>query len=253
MAAVFQLQGCTKRIQVMTYPLNRIVSRSFASVKKPIRLILIGVPGSGKGTQSTKIERDYGSLGISTGQMLRQEISAKSSIGETVQKMMSGGGLVSDDIMLQLIKKELGSEKLKKSGWILDGFPRTVGQASELDKVLDSLHQPLDFIFYLDVPETVIFDRIKERLVHPASGRTYNLSFNPPKVAGKDDITGEPLVKREDDNLDTIRARLKAYHDSTFPMLDFYDKGKRLVRIESPNSVVGYERIKQILDKHVNS
>jgi len=189
--------------------LRNLSFRKFSTESNGLRLILIGVPGSGKGTQSSKIEQDYGAIQISTGQILRQAVASKSEIGEKAKKQMADGGLVSDDIMSEIIESELSADKFKKKGWLLDGYPRTVGQANTLKKILQKIKQPLDYVFYLDVPDGVVIDRIGERLTHPGSGRVYNLSFNPPKVAGIDDITGEPLIKREDDNIETIKKKTK--------------------------------------------
>jgi len=220
---------------------------------RSLRIILVGVPGCGKGTQSAKVENDYGSIQISTGQILRQSVSHNTPLAETLKKQMASGGLVSDDIMLQVIEKELGAERFKQKGWILDGFPRTVGQAKQLDIILKKIHQPLDFVFYLDVPEDVVISRISERYIHPGSGRVYNSSFNPPKVPGKDDVTGEDLFRREDDDSNTVRLRLNSYREQTEPMLKFFQVDNRLIRIDSPTSAVGYVQIKQILDDYIKS
>jgi len=218
---------------------------------KVLRIVLIGVPGSGKGTQSAKIERDYGVLPISTGHLLRTAVSEGTPLGKIAQKQMIGGGLVADDIMLSLIKHNLNFQAGKS--WLLDGFPRNVTQAKQLDTLLEELKQPLSHVFYLKVSEEVIYDRLKERLVHVPSGRVYNTSFNPPKVDGLDDITGEPLTKREDDNIETVRARLDSFHRVTSPLLLHYEAKGALQTIDSPTSDIGYVAIKKILDKATKS
>jgi len=218
------------------------------STKKngPLRLVLIGLPGSGKGTQSSKLEKDYNLVPISSGHLLRMAVAEGSPIGKIAEKQMIGGGLVSNEIILQLIKETL-VKKCGTENWLLDGFPRNLEQAKLLEILLEEVKQPLTHIFYLDVPEKVIYQRLKERLVHTPSGRIYNLSFNPPKVPGKDDITGEPLTKRGDDNEETVRARLETYRKSTIPLLDFYRKKQTMYTIDSPTSAVGYVQIQRIL------
>jgi len=213
---------------------------------KPFRIVLIGLPGSGKGTQSSKLEKDYDLVSVSSGHLLRTEVAKNASLRKIAEQMV-GGGLVSDDIMLGLIKeklRELGSNQ----SWLVDGFPRNISQAEQLDNLLEEVKQPLTHVFYLKVPESVIFERLKERLVHVPSGRVYNLSFNPPKVAGKDDVTGEPLSRRGDDNVETIKARLNTYKVSTFPLLEFYKRKGTEYTIDSPTSPIGYLKIQKILD-----
>lgn len=224
---------------------------------------MVNSKGSGKGTQASKIQRDFGAIPISTGQILRNEVSSKSQLGKQAEKQMNAGGsfkqydlhplgLVEDSIMYKVIENQFNGETIRKQGWILDGFPRTVPQANQLDLVLSKLNQPLDYVLYLDVAEDIVYERIKDRLVHPGSGRVYNIAFNPPKVPGKDDITGEPLIKREDDDKETIRSRLLQYHNSTAPVLDYYKNAKKLVSIPSPTSDIGYVSIKDLLSKLVS-
>jgi len=230
---------------------NAFVRRSFANTGagSPLRIGLIGAPGAGKGTQSAKLEVDYNLTTISTGHLLRQLVKEASSnpLAQQVQQQMQGGGLVSDEIMLGIIREELSRLKQLHKGWVLDGYPRTVRQAEQLDVLLNNVDHPLQKVLYLSVSEQVLWERIQDRWVHAPSGRVYNISYKPPKVAGKDDVTGEPLVRREDDTLETIRARLAAFHRATLPVLEYYGRNGRLVEIDSPTSAVGYEAIRKLL------
>lgn len=216
--------------------------------KSSVRITLIGPPGSGKGTQSAKIERDFGLSTISTGQILRQLADEKTEKGASVSAILKAGGLVSDDIMLDIIKNAIQKEK---NGWLLDGYPRNPKQAAQLDELLHDIMQPLSLVFYLDVPESVLLERIQERWVHPASGRTYNMTFSPPKVHGKDDATGEPLVRRMDDNAVALQTRIQTYHDATLPLIEYYRTAGILVPVESPTSTIGYVKIKEVLQNMV--
>lgn len=176
--------------------------RQYSAVKsfadEQMRMLIVGSPGSGKGTQSAKLLSRYDFSVISAGDVLRAHIQRKTEIGNRAATVIQQGGLMPDEIMMSLIGSEVAA---LSTSWLLDGFPRTLGQAQMLDDQLDNKQQkPLKLVVNLDVPEDVILDRILQRWTHPASGRIYNLSFNPPKVAGKDDVTGEPLVQRDDDN-----------------------------------------------------
>eukprot|EP01116_Phalansterium_solitarium_P011860 TRINITY_DN27693_c0_g1_i1.p1 TRINITY_DN27693_c0_g1~~TRINITY_DN27693_c0_g1_i1.p1 ORF type:complete len:254 (-),score=62.45 TRINITY_DN27693_c0_g1_i1:469-1230(-) len=216
------------------------------------RLILIGAPGSGKGTQAVKLHNEYGVQAISSGDLLRKVVAEGGPLGTEVAHQMENGGLVSDKIILQLIQRELDGKVARQKGWVLDGFPRTLPQAEKLDAVLEEMEQPLQAAFYLAIDENVIFDRIKDRWIHAPSGRTYS-PWSPPRVEGKDDVTGEPLVKRADDTLETIRLRLQAYHQKTNPVLNYYESKGRLITIPSPNSDVGYARIKEKMQDLLDS
>jgi len=229
----------------IVYKRNFTLSKSFS----PLRIILVGAPGSGKGTQAAQIEHDYGPIPISSGDMLRQIKNEGSELGNIIKKQMTNGGLISDDILLDLIKHTLKSQTTPEKGWILDGYPRNPNQALQLNEVLRSLHQPLNVVFYLKVLEDVIIGRLQGRWVHPPSGRIYNVEYRPPKVFGKDDITGEPLIQREDDQAETIRARFKTFRESTYPLIDFYRQQGNLIEIESATSAEGYVKIKEVLDQ----
>lgn len=213
-----------------------------------LRLIIIGPPGGGKGTQAERIERDYGLSQISTGQLLRAERDKKTPLGLVIEEKLTKGELVADDLMLDLVNNAVASHTNPK-GWLLDGFPRTTAQARMLQTLLDQIAKPITGVLYINVDKNVIADRLKDRYIHPGSGRTYNLQYNPPKVAGKDDVTGEPLVQREDDKPETVLSRLTVYEEKTRPVLDYYAQTGLLHTIDSPNSDVGYERIKKLMDQ----
>jgi adenylate kinase len=182
-----------------------------------MRLILLGPPGAGKGTQAAAITRAYGIPQISTGDMLRGAIKAGTPLGLAARKVMDAGGLVSDDIIVDLVKDRLQAPDCAK-GYLFDGFPRTIPQAD----ALRSAAVGLDFVLEIDVPDSAIIERMSGRRVHPASGRTYHVKYNPPRVAGKDDATGEDLIQRDDDTEDTVRKRLAVYHAQTKPLIAYY-------------------------------
>jgi adenylate kinase len=184
-----------------------------------MRLILLGAPGAGKGTQAQYITEKYGIPQISTGDMLRAAVKAGTPLGIEAKKVMDAGGLVSDDIILGLIKERLAQPDCAK-GFLFDGFPRTIPQAESLKQQGVNL----DFVVEVDVPDEEIVKRMSGRRVHPASGRTYHVLFHPPRIEGKDDITGEDLIQRDDDNETTVRKRLEVYHSQTRPLVDFYSK-----------------------------
>ncbi len=182
-----------------------------------MRLILLGAPGAGKGTQATFLKERYGIPQISTGDMLRAAVKAGTPLGLEAKKVMDAGGLVSDDIIIGLVKDRLAQPDCA-DGYLFDGFPRTIPQADALKQA----GVALDFVVEVDVPEEEIIERISGRRVHPNSGRTYHVRFNPPKVEGVDDETGEPLVHRDDDKEETVRKRLTVYRDQTRPLVQYY-------------------------------
>jgi adenylate kinase len=182
-----------------------------------MRLILLGPPGAGKGTQANFICEKFGIPQISTGDMLRRAIKAGTPLGLAAQKVMDAGQLVSDDIILGLVKERLKQPDCAK-GYLLDGFPRTIPQAEGLK----GASVVVDYVLEIDVPDADIITRMGGRRVHPASGRTYHVKFNPPKVDGRDDATGEPLVQRDDDREETVRKRLEVYRSQTRPLVDYY-------------------------------
>ena len=184
-----------------------------------MRLILLGPPGAGKGTQAAFIKERFGIPQISTGDMLRAAVKAGTALGLAAKKVMDAGGLVSDDIIIRLVTDRLRQPDTA-SGYLFDGFPRTIPQADAMKHA----GVALDYVLEIDVPDGDIIDRMSGRRVHVASGRTYHVRFNPPKVAGKDDVTGEPLILRDDDREDTVRKRLEVYHAQTRALVDYYTR-----------------------------
>jgi adenylate kinase len=184
-----------------------------------MRLILLGPPGAGKGTQAAFVTQHFGIPQISTGDMLRAAVKAGTPLGLQAKKIMDAGQLVSDELIIGLVKDRLKQEDCK-SGYLFDGFPRTIPQAD----ALKDAHIGLDFVVEIEVPESDIIERMSGRRVHPASGRSYHLRFNPPKTPDRDDLTGEPLVQREDDREETVKHRLSVYRDQTRPLVDYYAK-----------------------------
>ena len=182
-----------------------------------MRVILLGGPGAGKGTQAGFIKEHFGIPQISTGDMLRAHVKQGTELGKAAKKIMDAGGLVSDDIIIGMVKTRIADPDCA-NGYLFDGFPRTLPQA---DAMKDA-GVFVDAVVEIDVPDEEIIRRMSGRWVHPASGRTYHVVFNPPRHAGLDDETGEPLVQRDDDKEDTVRARLKVYHDQTEPLIDYY-------------------------------
>jgi adenylate kinase len=182
-----------------------------------MNIILLGPPGAGKGTQATNICEKYSIPQISTGDMLRAAVKAGTALGVEAKKVMDSGGLVSDDIIIGLVKERITDSDCS-NGFLFDGFPRTIAQA----EALKSDGVKIDYVVEIQVPDEDIISRMSGRRAHLSSGRTYHIIYNPPKVEGKDDITGEDLVQREDDNEDTVRSRLDVYHEQTQPLVDYY-------------------------------
>ena len=182
-----------------------------------MRLILLGAPGAGKGTQATFICRKYGIPQISTGDMLRAAVKAGTDMGLAAKKVMDAGGLVSDDIIIGLVKERIAQPDCD-SGFLFDGFPRTIPQA----EALRDAGVKLDVVLEIDVPDSAIIERMGGRRVHVASGRTYHVTFNPPQVEGRDDVTGDELIQREDDLEATVRKRLEVYQSQTRPLVQYY-------------------------------
>ncbi|HMN65623.1 MAG TPA: adenylate kinase [Burkholderiaceae bacterium] len=187
-----------------------------------MRLILLGPPGAGKGTQAAFITRKFGIPQISTGDMLRAAINAGTPIGLAAQKVMDAGSLVSDDIIVSLVMDRLRYPDCE-AGYLFDGFPRTIPQA----EAMKTAGVRIDYVLEIDVPDEEIIDRMGGRRVHLPSGRTYHVRFNPPKVADRDDITGEPLTQRDDDREQTVRKRLAIYHSQTRPLIEYFSAWER--------------------------
>jgi len=182
-----------------------------------MRLILLGPPGAGKGTQAAFIKEEFGIPQISTGDMLRAAIKAGTALGLAAKKVMDAGELVSDDIVIGLVRERL-KEPDCAAGYLFDGFPRTIAQAEAMKQA----GVTIDYVLEIDVPDEAIIERMSGRRVHTASGRTYHVKFNPPKVAGKDDVTGEELIQRDDDREETVRRRLEVYHAQTAQLVGYY-------------------------------
>jgi adenylate kinase len=205
-----------------------------------MKLILLGAPGAGKGTQAKYICEKFGIPQISTGDMLRAAVKAGTPLGVEAKKIMDAGGLVRDDIIIGLVKERI-TEADCKNGFLFDGFPRTIPQA----EAMRDAGVTLDFVVEIDVPDANIIDRMSGRRVHLTSGRTYHVKYNPPKVAGKDDETGEDLIQRDDDKEETVKKRLDVYHEQTEVLVDFYSKmaasgdatAPKYVKIEGTQSV----------------
>jgi adenylate kinase len=198
-----------------------------------MRLILLGPPGAGKGTQAQYICDAYGIPQISTGDMLRAAVKAGTPLGRQVKKVMDSGALVSDDIIIALVKERIAQPDCA-NGFLLDGFPRTIVQA----RALIDAEVELDGVLEIEVPAEEIVKRLSGRRVHEKSGRVYHVIYNPPKVENRDDETGEPLVQRKDDAEATVRQRLSVYHDQTYPLVDFYSK------LAAKNDGVRYAKVR---------
>ena len=205
-----------------------------------MRLILLGPPGAGKGTQAGFITERFGIPQISTGDMLRAAIKARTPLGLAAKEVMDRGQLVSDDIVIELVRHRLQAPDCE-SGFLFDGFPRTIAQA----EAMRSARVPLDYVLEIDVPDEEIIARMSGRRVHLASGRTYHVRFNPPQVEGRDDVTGEPLIQRDDDKEATVRKRLEVYKAQTRPLIEYYQNwvasgdrnAPRLLKVSGTGSV----------------
>jgi adenylate kinase len=210
-----------------------------------MRLILLGGPGAGKGTQANYIKEKFGIPQISTGDMLRAHVKAGSELGVKAKAIMDAGGLVSDDIIIGMVKERLTQDDCK-NGYLFDGFPRTIPQA----EAMKAAGVPIDYVVEIDVADEEIVKRMSGRRVHVASGRTYHVVFNPPKVAGKDDETGEDLIQRDDDKEETVKKRLDIYHAQTEPLVKYYSDWAAGGDANAPKcvKVAGVGKVDQIRD-----
>jgi adenylate kinase len=210
-----------------------------------MRLILLGPPGAGKGTQANFIKDKYGIPQISTGDMLRAAVKAGTELGLAAKKVMDAGGLVSDDIIIGLVKDRLKQPDCAQ-GYLFDGFPRTIPQAEAMKEA----GVAIDYVLEIDVPDEAIVERMSGRRVHVASGRTYHVRYNPPKVAGKDDATGEDLIQRDDDKEETVKKRLAVYHEQTEVLVGYYNKWAQSGQPGAPKyrKISGVGAVEQIRD-----
>jgi len=222
---VDELKGTVSKLESRIAELEaKLSGNASPSSAQSMRMVLMGPPGAGKGTQAPKIKDKYCVCHLATGDMLRAQVAAKTALGREAKKIMDQGGLVSDEIMVNMIKTELEGNQECKNGFILDGFPRTVPQAEKLDEMLVARQQKLQHAVEFQLDDALLVARITGRLIHPASGRSYHKIFNPPKANMTDDVTGEPLIQRSDDNAETLKKRLGSYHDMTTPVVSYYQK-----------------------------
>lgn len=215
-----------------------------------MRVILLGGPGAGKGTRAKFIEELFNIPQISTGDMLRAAVKAGTPLGLEAKKVMEAGGLVSDEIILGLVKDRI-TENDCENGYIFDGFPRTLAQAESLK----AQGVDIDYVVEIDVSDEEVIKRMTGRRVHPASGRTYHIIFNPPKVEGKDDESGEDLIQRDDDKVETVKERLKVYHDQTEPLINYYTTWSESGDSGSPKyrKIGGVDTVEEIRDQIKNA
>lgn len=214
-----------------------------------MHIILLGPPGSGKGTQAQNITSEYGYIKLSTGDMLRAASSSGSKIGLELKAVIDGGNLVSDEIVVGIVEERIFQNDCAV-GYMLDGFPRNKEQAKKLDAMLAGQNQKIDIVLRLLLKDEVVVRRIAGRRFHVESGRSYHVEFNPPEIAGKDDLTGEPLIQRADDNEEVVQSRLNIYHEQTEPLVKYYEKKGVLVSIDglgTPDEV--FAKIKTALDQ----
>lgn len=215
-----------------------------------MRIILLGAPGAGKGTQATFIKEHFNIPQISTGDMLRAAVKAGTPLGIEAKSFMDSGGLVPDSVIIGLVSERI-KEADCKNGFLFDGFPRTIPQADAMKEAGVNI----DYVVEIDVPDSAIIERMSGRRSHPESGRTYHVKFNPPKVAGKDDVTGEALVQREDDKEETVKKRLEVYHNQTKPLVDYYVKWANSAVTNAPKhiKVNGLGEMESIRDNIISS
>lgn len=214
-----------------------------------MRIILLGSPGAGKGTQARFICQKYHIPQISTGDMLRAAVQQQTPLGKTAKKIMEEGGLVPDDLIINLVKERIAQPDCI-NGFLFDGFPRTLVQAEALKKA----GIPIDTVIEIYVPDDEIIKRMTGRLVHPASGRVYHKIYNPPKIANQDDLTGEPLIQRDDDKEETVRKRLDVYHQQTEPLLQYFANWANSGEKEAPSydKISGLGEVEEVQSRITN-
>uniref|UniRef100_A0A6N2K4F5 adenylate kinase n=1 Tax=Salix viminalis TaxID=40686 RepID=A0A6N2K4F5_SALVM len=227
--------------------MTELLRRMKCSDKPDKRLVLIGPPGSGKGTQSPIIKDEYCLCHLATGDMLRAAVAAKTPLGIKAKEAMEKGELVSDDLVVGIIDEAMKKPSCQK-GFILDGFPRTVVQAQKLDDMLQKQGSKIDRVLNFAIDDAILEERITGRWIHPSSGRTYHTKFAPPKAPGVDDVTGEPLIQRKDDTAAVLKSRLESFHKQTEPVIDYYKKKGAVAELhaEKPPKEVTTE-VKKVL------
>ena len=215
-----------------------------------MKLILLGAPGAGKGTQAAFICQKYGIPQISTGDMLRAAVKAGTPLGVQAKAVMDAGGLVSDELIINLVKERIAQPDCA-NGFLFDGFPRTIPQAD----AMKAAGVKLDYVLEIDVPFAAIIERMSGRRSHPPSGRTYHVRFNPPKAEGKDDVTGEPLVQRDDDKEETVKKRLQVYSDQTRPLVDYYSSWAKADPAAAPKyrAIQGTGSVEEITERALSA
>ena len=201
-----------------------------------MKLMLLGPPGGGKGTQAKYIEETYNIPQISTGDILRENVKANTALGVDAKEYMDKGELVPDTVIINMMEERLSNDDCS-SGYILDGFPRTIPQANGLEKLLDKIDQNLDIVISLELEDDIIIKRMAGRRVHPESGRVYHIEYNPPRIKDKDNLTGEDLIIRKDDQEHTVRNRLDVYRKQTQPLIKFYDDLNILKAVNANGSI----------------
>ena len=215
---------------------NEFLRRMKCSTKPRQNVIFLGPPGGGKGTQAPRLNDEYCWCTLSTGDMLRDNVSRGTDLGKKAKDVMDRGDLVSDELIIDMIKDKMSAPECAR-GFVLDGFPRTMVQAQKLDEILAKDNKNIDKVFEFDIKDELLSERITGRRVHKQSGRSYHVKFNPPKEEGKDDITGEPLIQRPDDTEAVLKNRLKQYHEMTSPISKYYESVGKLVHINAEKSI----------------
>lgn len=228
--------------KISTVDLLNELKRRYACLSKPDgRYIFLGAPGSGKGTQSQNLKKSHCYCHVSTGDLFREAVEKNTKSGNRIKQIMNEGKLVDDETVLELVDKKLQSPQCRK-GFILDGFPRNMKQAEELNKMLAKHQTPLNGVFYFNAPDDVLTQRLTGRLIHKPSGRIYHKIFNPPKKAFADDVTGEPLIQRTDDNEEIVKKRLVIYKNETAPLIEYYKSKNILVDLDATKSPTDIEK-----------
>lgn len=228
--------------KISTVDLLNELKRRYACLSKPDgRYIFLGAPGSGKGTQSQKLKKTHCYCHVSTGDLFREAVESNTEIGNRIKNVINEGKLVDDETVLTLVDEKLKSPQCKK-GFILDGIPRTMKQAEELNNLLEKNQTPLNGVFFFNAPDEILAQRLGGRLIHTPSGRIYHKVFNPPKKPFRDDITDEPLTQREDDNEEVIKKRLIIYKNKTAPLIKYYETKNMLISLDATKSPTELEK-----------